>query len=229
MCGKLPIHDRGWAVPKQAMKRGFWKLVCLGLLIPAANASAADRTESARILSFLKLNAFEGIRSNWDFAYASVAASKQAPPITIVYLTNRGWCGADGTGGCDFLILSVKRGRFERIGDLNVTEPIALVGRTKDGYPIFGVMTAGPPTNGATGLVRAALVPKDGKYPETSKDAWHLSSHARRGQVLISEATVVCNFRRLAPGGACQRLLDKQLFPDRAPSVLESAEPKGKR
>jgi hypothetical protein len=135
--------------------------------------------------------------------------SNNAPPITIVYLTNRGWCGADGTGGCDMLILSKKSGHYQNIGELSVTEPITLLGRAKDGYPILGVMTAGLPNGGATGLVWAALEPKNGRYPDAN-GARRLPPHARTGRVLIGKATVSCNFRHLPPGPACQGLLKQQ-------------------
>lgn len=199
-------------------------LICFGLLLPASVASAADQTDSSRILSFLKSIEFQGIKSKWDFAYALVPANKQAPRITIVYLTNRDWCGVDGSGGCDFLILSVKRGRLHKIGDLSVTYPITLLGRAKDGYPIFGVKTGGQPSKGgAIPLVWAALKPKNGKYSEDANGAPRLAPHTSKGRVLISEATAICNFRRVPPGQTCQRLLDKQWFPDRAPNVLPAA------
>lgn len=219
--GKPTFHGILLAGEKLVMRSSFWKLICSGLLLSSANASAANETEFARIFSFLKASRFEGIRTKWDFAHASVQASKQAPAITIVYLTNSDWCAADGSGGCDFLILSKKGGRYRKIGDLNVTDPITLLGRAKDGYPIFGVMTGGRPSRGGTiPLVWAALKPKNGQYPENANDAPRLSSHARKGRVLISEAKAICNFRHVPPGRTCQRLLDQQWFPDRAPNVL---------
>jgi len=177
------------------------KAICLTLLLPATSAPAASESSRANILAFLKSSRIEGVQSRWDFAYASLPPIKQAPPITIVYLTNQGWCGADGSGGCDLLILATKSGRYHLIGDLSVKGPITLIGRAEDGYPIFGAMTG-------------ALKPKKGKYPEVAYASHRLSSQAHNGRTLISEATITCNFRRLPPGRECQRLRDTQSAPD---------------
>lgn len=181
----------------------------LGASLPlvAADASGARENETAKILSFLRDSKVEGIRTNWDFAYASLPASRRAPRMVIAYLTNTGWCG---TGGCGLLILAQQKGRYHLRQTLGVFEvPITFVGREKDGFPILGVQVKDLPLHGVGAMVPypVTLAPKNGVYPQTVYNARRHASRANHGSVLISETAVFCNFRRLPVGPACNRLL----------------------
>lgn len=187
------------------------RLICAILLSLTANPSTAQVTDSARILSFLISAKFEGVGSTWDFASASVPARGHAPRITVVYMTNHGQCG---NAGCDILVLSLKNGRYHVVKDIPTVEaPITFRGRSNDGYPVFGVVYEGHNIPGGTaGLDRGELKPKNGRYPDEST---RLPAHAPHGRILISDTKVVCNFRRLPPAQACERLLKReQLVPN---------------
>lgn len=112
------------------------------------------------------------------------------------------------------LILAQKNGRYHLLRDISVVEvPITLEGRARDGYPIIGINFKDFPPNGSEGpmiLYPGALVPKNGVYPEVVGQAVRLLSRARRGRVLISDAAVACNFRRIPANAACQRRLKQE-------------------
>jgi hypothetical protein len=95
-----------------------------------------------------------------DFKVARVSATAKAPEIELVYLENRNWCGS---GGCTLWIIKKQNNRYTFLRRVTIVKlPIRLLGRSADGYPIFGVWVQGG------GIIRgyeAALARKDGMYP----------------------------------------------------------------
>ena len=109
------------------------------------------------------------------------------------------------------LILSMRDEHYRILKMIPAVEsPITFVGRTKDGYPIFGIQIKDLHPGCCGILYSGALMPKNGIYPETSGEVVELPRSAARGRVLISDAKVVCNFRHLPVGRACARLAKRQ-------------------
>jgi hypothetical protein len=185
--------------------RGDGMVLALLLLLSGAAPTVAQPQESDRILSFLRSTKVEGISTTWDFAYASIPPSKQAPRIIVVFPTNGGWCGS---GGCWIFILSERNGHYHKMQTIGVfAEPITFVGRADDGFPVLGAEVKDLLPGCCGILYQVALKPRAGVYPDSVSPKDLISRHSPHGRMLISEAKVVCNFRHVPTGAACDRLL----------------------
>jgi hypothetical protein len=114
-----------------------------------------------------------------ELKVASVHGTDRAPEIEVVYLEHRNWCGS---GGCTLWIIEKEKNRYELLRKVTIVQlPIRLLGRSADGYPIFGVWVQG---GGVIRGYEAALARRNGMYPGSPSGPAVLKD--AKGMTLIS-------------------------------------------